>query len=458
MTLGLDVAGWAERHLGSPLLSWQVHALEGLLELEDEDRVVLANRTGYVSVARQQGKSFLGIALAGWWLTDYARERGKPQVVCIVADELSLASRHFEVLAPILETHFGFKPKWSYGRLTAKDELGNELLIKAATPSAPHGLSIDLVWADEIWNITDEVLAQGFKPTQKARNKRTSGGSPLFFMTSTAGTEASVAQLRYREQGLKAIDAGKPDKFYMAEWSMPEDADPMDVSLWGWPNPALGELLELDDLLADSKHPDRLSFLRGSLNLFVSDDQAMLQPGEWAACQSEDPFPTGTKSWVAVDSSMDATRYVAVQAATDDLGVVHVRTVFNVPTMRECMVELDRLAGEDPLAMFAITPTLEAHVPKALEKRKQTVGYGEVLKWTSLFKSLVLEKMIAHDGEEALAAHVNRAVAVRQQHSLAVSSKRSPGPIELMRCALFAAALAAKPMGKGRPTIGVGTR
>ena len=446
------VVEWSRRWMGAELLDWQQYALEGLLELDDDGDLV--NRSGYISVARQNGKSYLGMALLGWWVTDFARMRGKPQTVVNTASELSLACQQFERIAPILKDQFDFKIKWGYGRMEATGPDGSKWYVKAATPTAAHGLSVDFIWADEIWSISDEVMAQGLRPTMKARNKMTAGGSPLMLMTSTAGTEGSTAQLRYREQGLQLIDEKKQGRFYFAEWSVPPQVDPMNQAFWKMANPSLGQILQLEDMIADSQHPDRISFLRASLNMFVAADQAWLQPGEWDNCATDDDFPVGP-SWISVDSSLDDSRYVGVQAAPDIRGTVHVRTAFSVQTLRECQDEILRLM-EDPQAKLAITPSLEAHVPPHLDKRKTIVGYGELLKYTQLVKNLILERRIAwkSGGDEALAEHMSRAVAIRQQHAVALSSKRSPGPIELARCTIFAAALAARPRAVGKAAMG----
>ena len=107
------------------------------------------------------------------------------------------------------------------------------------------------------------------------------------------------------------------------------------------------------------------------------------------------------------------------------------------------------------MCRLAITPTLESHVPAHLEKRKTVVGYGELLKWTGLTKNLILEGRLAHAGEEQLSSHMNRAVAVRQQHSVALSSKRSPGSIELARLVVFCAGIASRPRLAGKAAMGI---
>jgi hypothetical protein len=101
----------------------------------------LINRSALISVARQCGKTVLGQACIGAWLTSIAQLRGKPQTVVNSAHELSLAVRQFEVVAPILQEYFGATLKRAYGRNTCDMPDGSRWLVKAATPSAGMGLS-----------------------------------------------------------------------------------------------------------------------------------------------------------------------------------------------------------------------------------------------------------------------------------------------------------------------------
>lgn len=443
------VREFASKYMKVDLMDWQLYALDGLFEA-DPDTGDLVNRAGLISVARQCGKTVLGQAVLGAWLTSIAKLRGKPQTVVNSAHELTLAVRQFEIVAPILQEYFGATLKRAYGRNTCEMPDGSRWLVKAATPSAGMGLSADLIWVDEIYAVDDQVLAHSLRPTMKARNVRTAGGSPIMMMTSTAGTEASIAMLRYREQGLQLIDEKRQGSFYFAEWSPPPGVDVMDTRWWGWANPALGHTLDLESLLLDADHPDRSSFLRGSLNQFVNADACWLQPGQWDSCLSDIPGPEG--GWIAVDSSLDGSRYVAVRAATDDVGVAHVNVEFVVQSLAE-MQEALMTACANPQVMLAVTPTLEHHVPLALKRRVKVVGYGELLKYTSLIKGMINDGRILHQGQSNLAEHMNRAVAISQQNALALSSKRSPGPIELARCTIWAAALASRPKQSGKPML-----
>jgi phage terminase large subunit-like protein len=125
----------------------------------------------------------------------------------------------------------------SYGRNAVTMADGSKWFVRAANHSVGHGMSCDLIVADEMWDISREVIDGGLLPAQRAKQ------SPLLSLWSTAGTEASTAMLKWREQGLRAIDTKQNSSFYFAEWSPPPDMSPLDPESWQWSNPALGTTL-----------------------------------------------------------------------------------------------------------------------------------------------------------------------------------------------------------------------
>jgi hypothetical protein len=437
-----EVGRFAKEHLGIGLMPWQTYVLEGLTAFDGEGRFL--HRSGLVGTARQQGKTTLLAALVGWVLTVEAARRGSPVTVLTTAHRLDVAVELFHRLADILEARFGAKPVRAYGRNEVKMADGSRWLVKAATPSVGHGLSVDFVIADEVWDIGAEAIDQGLVPTMRARP------NPMFAMFSTAGTEASSVMLRYREQGLRAIDSATPGRFYFAEWSPPPDIDPMTPEAWAYANPALGHTLELETLEAEAESPDRAAFLRASVNLWVASDRGWIAPGAWPALRTDEELPAG--GIVAVETSMDSSRYFAVRAVPMPDGRCAVTVEFHVDTLAQCLTEINRL-GTDARIKFAVTPPIDLHFPRQLEQRRTVVGYGELLKWTVPVKQLIDQGRIVHTGEEMLAEHVQRAVAVRSQNAVALSSQRSPGPIELARCMVWAAALASRPAAYGKPMV-----
>jgi hypothetical protein len=168
------------------------------------------------------------------------------------------------LITDILELRFGAKLMRSYGRNQVTMPDGSKWFIRAANQSVGHGMSCDLIVADEIWDIGSTVIDGGLLPAQRARR------SPLLSAWSTAGTEASTAMQRWREQGLRSIDRNEPSSLYFAEWSPPPDLSPMTAQAWAYANPALGKTLTLKTIEAESENPDRASFLRASCNLWVA--------------------------------------------------------------------------------------------------------------------------------------------------------------------------------------------
>lgn len=438
------VRDWALEHMDVTLMPWQVHALHGQL-LHDENGDLL-HRTSLVSTARQNGKTVALGALVGWWLTEMPKIRGKKQTVLSTANRLDLAVSLFDALADILEIRFAAKIIRAYGRNAVEMPDGSRWTIRAAKPSVGHGTSNDLVLVDELWDIATTAIDGGLIPSMRAKH------SPLLSAWSTAGTEASTAFLRWREQGLRSIDKGEATSLYMAEWSPPPDLDPNTPAAWCYGNPALGHgTIEMATIQAESENPDRAQFLRASVNLWVASDKGWISSGIWPALKHDGDIPL-TNSVIAIETSMDDARYFGVRAVQLPDRKTAVKVEFVCDSFVQVMLEVDRLAT-DPTVKFAITPSIDIHWPVRLESRRTIVGYGEILKYTPTVRNMINEKRLVHDGSAQLAEHIQRAVAVRSQGSIALSSQRSPGPIELARCTVWAAALASRSQITGKPVI-----
>ena len=424
-------------------MPWQVRAISDQLSLNANGDFVF--REALVSTARQNGKSFALKSLAAWWLVEEARRRGQPQHVLLVANKLDRSIPMYREVALWLEEYHGATCRWNSGHYQTTMPDGSTFKVAAAKDNI-HGLTLDLILIDEIWDIAPSVIFDALRPSMIARR------NPLMSAWSTAGDESSATMLRLREQAINAIDAGRPGKLYFAEWSMPPDVDPDDRRYWAWANPALGTTITMDALEAQAQGGDRAAFLRAHLNLWVSSAKSWLPVGLWSGRQHTDPTPVG--GVLAVDSSIDESRYVGVRAAPGPDGVqVHVE--FVVDSEEAMWAEVGRVL-EDPKVTLAITPGLEIHTPLPLRRRTETVGYGELARFTTVVRSMILEGKLWHDGSVALSEHVNRAVLVKTQASQVVSSQKSPGPIELCRCMIWAAALASRPAARQKPAFAAG--
>jgi hypothetical protein len=270
-------------------------------------------------------------------------------------------------------------------------------------------------------------------------------------MWSTAGTEESIAMLKWREEGLRAIDTGEKPPLYLAEYSPPPELDPMTAAAWEYANPALGYTLSIDTLEDESHAPNRAGFLRSSVNLWVQTETGWLSPGLWKERTTNlPPVPGGI---MAVEVSIDDSRFAAVRVNKNAEGV-HTATVeFMCDTLTAVWENVDKALAANPQLQIALTPSLDIHCPPHITYKRKVVGYREITAYTSAVRQLIVDNQLHHTGETMLAEHVGRAIAVKTPTGSAISSTKSPGPIELARCLIWAAGLAAKPQPKYKPEI-----
>jgi hypothetical protein len=261
--------------------------------------------------------------------------------------------------------------------------------------------------------------------------------------------------LRWCEQGIRAIDAGDCGPLYFAEYSPPANIDPMTPEAWVYANPALGYTLDMSVIEAEAKAPNRNAFLRGSVNTWTSSHSGWLENGLWEACYYDGELPPN--GVLAIEQSIDEHRYVGVRAVRTENKTV-VTVAFDVDSMVSMWAAVEREIETSPQLRLAITPVLETHCPKKFERRRTIVGQTELRKWTLSTRSLITENRIGQTGEKLLAEHVERAVMTKHNGAIELSSARSPGPIELARCMVWAVALESRPSTSAKPMIAVSNR
>jgi hypothetical protein len=441
-----EITDFAEKILGVTLMKWQRRILAGMTAYNVVDgKEVWVHRVGYLSVARQNGKTKGCLApLIGWWLATQGAARGEKQLVMSVSHKLDLATVLFNYLAPILEAKFGATVIWSYGRQVLTMPDGSQWMPRAATPGVGHGYTCDLVAIDEWWAVSAEAVDAGLMPTMRTRKNCLLAGF------STAGDASSKSMLRWRAQGLRAIDSGKNTSLYFAEFS-PPIMDYMTPAAWVFSNPALSEgLLDMAVIEAEAQSPDRNSFLRASVNIFVQSQHSWIEPGQFTDLANDLPMPNG--GVLAIESAVDDSRYVGVRAVQDGL-YTRCRIVFVADTIREMWEYVAAEIEQSPMLKLALVPSIDLHCPPIYAHRKTVVGHREVVKWTGAVRALITEKRITHAGQAQLIDQVERAVAIKHNGVLTLSSTRSPGDISACRAMVFAVALASKPIFANKPTI-----
>ena len=418
-------------------MPWQVRALSMQLEYDDDGNFRF--REALISTARQQGKSVALTALIGWFLTQYPSIVGRPVNVLSTANVLDRAEHIHLSLAPVLVEYFGAKQMQAIGRKSVTMPDGSKWETRAATMRL-HGGSFDLVVADEVFDIPSQVIETAIKPTMIARR------SPLLSSWSTAGDQGSDYMIQVRQEGLAQIDKGVPGDLCFIEWSMPDDVDYRDERYWGWANPALGTTVTVKALRAAS---GKDYFIRAHLNKWVTARGAWLDPGVWAKGRTTQEMPEG--GYLMVDCSVNENRYVGVRAAMSGEQVI-VHTEFVCDLEADMWDHVARVMADSKVQLL-ISPTLEIHVPRVYDRRYTIAGYAELLRYTSLVQKMVLEGRVLHTGSMQLEEHVQRAVLVKTAQGAVLSSQKSPGPIELARCAVIAISAVSRPTSRQKPTL-----
>lgn len=457
-TWGDDVVAWAKRVMGVEFFDWQVELLRNVM-LRDPDPASAFStfvRSAYWSCARQNGKTLMAQAVCGWFFTEMPKLREKPVTVIYAAHTMKVAISIFEDMGELLKEHYGATFRKGNGReeISLNTPWGRcKWYLVANKENAPRGFTADLIWIDEMQAFKSQTIAKGFQPTMTARNPTTANGFPLMLLTATAGDARSDFQLNYREQAFQSIEAGELSRSFMAEWSAPENLDWRLPSTWAWASPGLGQSVYLDYLEQCFKTMKRDEFIQEFLNVIKLTVNAWVQPDEWDKLEANAKLVG--KRFLAVDSSVDDSRYVGVIAGEVN-GKTHIQQAFLVgdeATMWEKIVEI----MADTKVELLVTPSLHLHTPTNLISRAKTVGYAEILTYTGLVLKMIKEKQITHDGSAVVRTHILNAALVKTMNGVTLSSQKSAGPIEFARCAVWAASLASKPMAaERRPSFASG--
>jgi hypothetical protein len=424
-------------------MPWQQKVIDDQLSFGGDGRLLFSS--ALTSTARQQGKSVALKVLASYWAVGMATHRGTPQSVVLVANEYERVSVMFREMEPVLTEKFGAKSYKSFGRESLTFPDGSTIRLAAAT-DGKHGYSIDYLLLDEIWQIKPSVVYQAFRPAMIARR------DSQMSCWSTAGDAGSTVLQQMRAQGIQAIDSGQTGRAYFCEFSPPAGVDPSDRRWWPMANPALGITVDLEALEDAWQSVPRAEFVRAHLNLWQGANDSWLPPDIWDGLAANTDAPPG--GFLAVDSSLDENRIVGVRAVRTGLEVL-VTVAFVVDRQQAMWTEIAKVL-DDTDCQLLITPGYEPLVPPDYRRRTEIVGYRELKTMTPIVRRAILDGQIRHTGEVSLAEHINQAVMVKTNDGAPLSAQKSPGPIELARCAVFAAGRALAPVVRKKAAFASG--
>jgi phage terminase large subunit-like protein len=260
------------------LLPWQREVIEGIYREKNGVRPV---RTAYVSVARGNGKSHLGAAVA---LYELFRERA--HVVLVASDVAQARDITFKVATDLLRDSETLRPLAVVRRgEVLVPSLQTRLQVIPADAPGAQGLHPSAVLFDELHTQARrdlyDALSLGLAP----------GG--VLLATTTAGDNRETICYEVYEYARKVLSGEVADPSWFAYIrEAAEETAWAEPATWAAANPALGATLQAADLAQEvariRETPAALnSFLRQRLNRWTSQTTRWLDPAVWAENRGE---------------------------------------------------------------------------------------------------------------------------------------------------------------------------
>lgn len=284
-----EVAELAER-VNMPLMPWQRWVLEDMLRIDDAGN--FKRKTVGLLVARQNGKTHLARMRIIWGLM-----RGE-RIVAISSNR-NMALDNFREVAYIIQTNdflaeqLAHKPRLANGQEMITFKNGGRYEIVAATRDGARGKTADLLYIDELREVSLEAWTAARPVTRARTNSQT-------FVTSNAGDAFSEVLNDLRQ---RALDYPSPT-FAWYEYSAPQGCDIWDKKNWYLANPALGHTIG-EDVIAEAVATNPIEATRTEVLCSWIDSLA----SPWAVgvieatSQSDLELPVGRPTVFAIDIS-----------------------------------------------------------------------------------------------------------------------------------------------------------
>jgi phage terminase large subunit-like protein len=284
-----EVVALAER-IGMPLLPWQRFVMEDMLMVDDAGSY--RRKTIGILVARQNGKTHLARMRILFGLINGER-------IVAMSSNRNMALDTFRDVASIITDHdfliemLKAKPRLANGQERIEFKNGGRYEIVAATRDGSRGKTADLLYIDELREITEEAW-KAARPVTRARpNAQT-------ITTSNAGDAFSTVLNDLRERALQYPS----ETFGWYEYSAPQHCKIWDKDAWAMANPALGYTIT-EDILEESVATNSVEATRTELLCqWVDSLQSPWPPGVIEDTTNSDlELPVGRPTVFAMDVS-----------------------------------------------------------------------------------------------------------------------------------------------------------
>lgn len=230
---GEEIVELAER-IGMPLMDWQKWVVDDMMKIDAQGN--FRRKTIGLLIARQNGKTHLARMRILWGLINGER-------IVAMSSNRNMALDNFREVAFIIQQNewlaeqLAHKPRLANGQEMITFKNGGRYEIVAATRDGSRGKTADLLFIDELREVTLEAWTAARPVTRARPNAQT-------LVTSNAGDAFSQVLNDLRE---RALSYPSPT-FAWYEYSAPQGCDIWDKKNWYLANPALGYTIDEDTI------------------------------------------------------------------------------------------------------------------------------------------------------------------------------------------------------------------
>lgn len=263
------------------------------------------------TLMRQQGKTTLFLSFS----VERCTLRGAPQKVAYTAQTGSDARKKLlDDQVPIIQASPLVKAVRRVSRAQGSEGIvftnGSRIDVLASSVSAGHGKILDLGEIDEAFDDIDDRREQAMLPAMITRP------AAQLLIGSTMGTDTSVYLNRKVDMGRAAALEGKTSGIAYFEWSIPEDEDIDDPSVWWRYMPAMGHTINEEAIHHARATMTDGDFRRAFGNQRTRSAERVIPEATWRAACSPDAAPSDPLTF-AVEVSPDRD-WAAIVAAGKD--------------------------------------------------------------------------------------------------------------------------------------------
>jgi phage terminase large subunit-like protein len=445
---GDEVAQLADS-IGLPLLPWQDFVIRDMTAIDENNMFI--RKTNLVLCARQQGKTHLArmMMLAHLYLFDSKN-------VIIMSSNRSMALDTFRQVAYAIEGNDGLSQavkqiRFANGTESIEMKNGARLDVVAATRDGSRGRTADLLYIDEVREISEEGFRAATPTTRARANAQT-------LLTSNAGDAFSTVLNDLRERALSF----PPKTFGYYEYSAPQFAAITDRDAWAMANPALGYTVT-EEALEEAVATQPVETTKTELLCqWISSTQSPWPHMSVENAGDKDlkmsPGPLTIFAFDVAPSRRDGSLVMGQVLPDGRIGVA-VLEVFHSD------VSIDELFMADHIAkwcknFYPRTVCYDKYTTASIAKRLEINGVhitdisGQKGYQASgdLYEALANNRLV-HSGQDLLVTHFANCAAKESDSSWRIVRRKSAGPVDIAIGVSMVVHILNQPMGEAKVYI-----